>query len=491
MNLLHSATILLLVSSVFCAVKDLHDHFDDPKGQGPRSVQSNISQDLEKIPPEFHQENTVTNDLIHEEEEDDDYLDFDKIFGEDEDYTDIIDPTPDIKNVETERGNIFELFHGKTRIQRLNIINANFAFNLYRAIQNTVNTTENILLAPVGISTALATISLGTKEQTLKQILSTLGFKDFINASTKYDIFTIHNVFRKLTHRLFRRNYGYTLRSVNDIYITKDFSVHEKFKESLKQYYFAEAQMVDFEDPSFLTKANQRIQKLTKGLVKEAIPNVDSSLLMLLVNCIYFKGTWENKFPVEFTQNMNFRLNEKELVKVPMMKTKGNFLVAADHELDCGVLQLPYVGNISMIIVLPNKLSGMKLLEKQLTPRVVDRWQKIMTNRTREVYLPRFRLEKKNNLIDVLRSMGAKDLFSDGDFSGISDEKINIGKFQHQVTIMVNEEGTEAAAVTTVGFMPLSTQARFVVDRPFIFLVYEHHTNCLTFMGRVSNPTQS
>lgn len=81
------------------------------------------------------------------------------------------------------------------------------------------------------------------------------------------------------------------------------------------------------------------------------------------------------------THNHNFRLNEREVVKASMMQTKGNFLAANDQELDCDVLQLEYVGGISMLIVVPHKLSGMKTLETQLTPQVVERWQKSMTNR--------------------------------------------------------------------------------------------------------------
>lgn len=81
------------------------------------------------------------------------------------------------------------------------------------------------------------------------------------------------------------------------------------------------------------------------------------------------------------TTKRSFRLNDKQTIKVPMMQTKGNFLAAADPDLDCGVIQLPFVGNISMLIVLPHKLSGMKTLEKQITPQVVEKWQKSMTNR--------------------------------------------------------------------------------------------------------------
>lgn len=486
MNLLYFTTSLLLISTALCGVKDIRDHYESRNGAvGARSASPQNAESL--------QDDTVTNDLIPEGDDEEDYLDFDKILGEDEeDYTDIIDVLPEVKSTEKIPGNIYELFPGKTRIQRLNIINANFGFDLYRSIKETTNATENILLAPVGVSTALATVSLGTKGQSQSQILSTLGFKDFINASSKYEILTVHEVFRKLTHRLFRRNFGYTLRAVSDLYIEKDFAIREDFQNNLKNYYFAEAQIGDFEDKAFLSKINQRIHKLTKGLIKEALSNLSPDLLLLLVNCIYFKGTWENKFPAEYTHNANFRVSDKEIVKVPMMKTKGNFLVAVDSELDCDVLQLPYVGNISMLIAMPHKLSGMKLLEKQLNSHVVEKWQKIMTNRTRDIYLPRFKLEKNYNLKDVLSNMGVKDVFTaKADFSGITNEDINIGLFQQQGSITVNEEGTQAASLTTVGFTPLSIQTRFIVDRPFLFFIYEHRTNCLIFCGRVSNPTKS
>ncbi|XP_034647507.1 heparin cofactor 2 [Trachemys scripta elegans] len=490
--LFHLFVLSFVITSAFCGIKDFNKHFESiDQAINPRSPHENETHNMPNFPPGFHKANTITNDLIAEEDEEEDYLDLEKIFDEDY-YGDIIDASPYPYMVaEIQQGNILELFPGKTRIQRLNILNANFGFNLYRSLKDRANSSDNILMAPVGISTAMAMISLGLKGQTHQEVLSVLGFRDFINASSKYEIMTIHNLFRKLTHRLFRRNFGYTLRSVNDLYIRKQFSIMDDFRNNMKNYYFAEAQSSDFSDPAFITKTNERILKLTKGLIKEALVNINPTTLMMILNCIYFKGTWENKFPVEMTNKRTFRLNEKETIKVPMMQTKGNFLAAADHELDCGVLQLPYVGNISMLIVLPNKLSGMKALEKQLTPQVVEKWQKSMTNRTREVVLPKFKLEKSYDLTDYLKSMGIETLFdNNGDYSGVSTEKVIIDVFNHQGTITVNEEGTEAAAVTTVGFMPLSTQIRFVVDRPFLFLIYEHRTSCLLFMGRVANPSK-
>lgn len=439
----------------------------------------------------------MTNELIHEEE---DYLDFDNILDNtDEEYVDYIDAietndsgkgsATEDTDPQAKRLQLLKLFQGKTRLQRLSIVNADFAFNFYRSLKTAINSSENVLLAPVGISTTLSMMSLGLKGNTWQQVLDVLGFQDFVNSSTKYEVITIHKLFQKLTHRLFRRKFGYTLRSVNDLYVQQNYNILDSYKNSTKNYYFAEAQSVDFSNPAFITTANKRIMKLTKGLIKEALKTVNPFTVMMLLNCLYFKGSWENKFPVAQTHIRSFRLNDKQTVKVPMMQTKGNFLAAADHELECDILQLPYVGNISMMIAIPRKLSGMQQLEKKLEPAVVEKWVKAMTNRTREVILPKFKLERSYDLKAYLEGMGLTNIFSNhGDFSGISDEQLLINLFNHQGTITVNEEGTEAAAVTTVGFMPLSTQIRFVADRPFMFFIYEHRTNCLLFMGRVSNP---
>lgn len=247
----------------------------------------NLSMPL--LPADFHKENTVTNDWITEGEEDEDYLDFEKLFSEDDNYIDIIDvvlPT----DSEASGGNILQLFQGKSRIQRLNILNAKFAFNLYRALKEQTSTSDNIFIAPVGISTAMGMISLGLHGETHEQVHSILHFKDFVNASSKYEIMTIHNLFRKLTHRLFRRKFGYTLRSVNDLYVQKQFPILDDFKTKVKEYYFAEAQAADFSDPVFISKTNNHILKLTKGLIKDALENIDPATQMMILNCIYFKG---------------------------------------------------------------------------------------------------------------------------------------------------------------------------------------------------------
>lgn len=285
-----SAIFTLTLTLALCGVKDLQEHFEHLSGTHSVNPRGS-NDDGTHLSPEFHKENTLTNDWSVEEEEDD-YIDFDKLFNE---YFDIIDAVPET-TPEVKQGSFLGLFPGKTRIQRLNILNAKFGFNLYRSLKNKANSSDNILLAPVGISTAMAMLSLGLRGQTLEEVLTSLSFRDFINASSTYNITTIHNIFYKLTHRLFRRNFGYTLRSVNDLYIKKQFPVESEFISNMKKYYVSEAQSADFSDPAFITKANERISKLTKGLIKEALDHVNPATLMMILNCLYFKGKEAKEF---------------------------------------------------------------------------------------------------------------------------------------------------------------------------------------------------
>ncbi|KAL1246657.1 hypothetical protein QQF64_034429 [Cirrhinus molitorella] len=260
----------LLSSPTLAGVKDLGSHFTghekekvDARGLSPNGENT----DMESIPLDFHRENTVTNDLPLEGLEDEDYIDFDKILAEGEDdysegdhIDEISTPAPDLdlfgepSDPKIRRARLLRLFHGRTRLQRINVVNARFGCRLYRKLRNRLNQTDNILLAPVGISIAMGMMALGAGQTTQEQLYQTLGFGEFVNASTHYDNST------------------------------------EAFRGDAKTYYFAEPQSVDFADPAFLVKANQRIQKITKGLIKESLKSVDPNMVVMLLNYLYFKG---------------------------------------------------------------------------------------------------------------------------------------------------------------------------------------------------------
>lgn len=287
--------LLALLLASACRTLGPRGRRDDGGGE-PESAEpqwgrlkgSNVSRPLP--PAAFHEENTVTTEWATDGEEEEDYLDLGQIFGEDgDDYGDVVDADPPPRPG-AGAGSVLPLFPGKSRVQRLNLLNAQFAFDLYRALAARAGTADNIFLAPVGVSAAMAMLSLGLAGDTHQEVHAALRFAEFVNASTAYELGTVHNLFRKLTHRLFRRDFGYTLRSVSDLYVQKQLPVLDDFKAKVREYYFAEVRAADFSDPAFLAHTNRHVARLTKGLIRDALQDVDPATQMLLLNCLYFKG---------------------------------------------------------------------------------------------------------------------------------------------------------------------------------------------------------
>lgn len=286
--------LLALLLASACGTLSQRGRRDDGGGESesaePRWGRLKSGNASRPLPPAaFHEENTVTNEWIAEGEEEEDYLDLDRILGEDDDYSDVVDAAPPTRPG-AGTGSVLPLFPGKSRVQRLNLLNAQFAFDLYRELAARAGAADNIFLAPVGVSAAMAMLSLGLAGDTHQQVHTALRFAEFVNASATYELGTIHNLFRKLTHRLFRRDFGYTLRSVSGLYVQKQLPVVDDFKAKVREYYFAEVRAADFSDPAFLAHTNQHVARLTKGLIRDALQDVDPATQMLLLNCIYFKG---------------------------------------------------------------------------------------------------------------------------------------------------------------------------------------------------------
>lgn len=326
--LLVIATTFLLNAPALGGVKNLSSHFsfyekNSAMATNPQTVpQGGDNLLVKSVSLDFHQDNTVTKDLPLEGLEEEDYIDFDKILAEGDDYTEgdeideITTPEPNLEfdselsDPKVRQACLLRLFHGRTRLQRINVVNALFGFRLYRSLRNQMNQTDNILLAPAGISITMGMIALAVGSTTHKQLYHALGFAEFVNASIHYNDSTVHKLFSKLTHRLFRRNFGYILRSVNDFYIKHTVVMTEGFRSQAKTYYYAEPQSVDFRDPGFLVKANQRIQKMTKGLIKEPLKSIDPNMVVMLLNYLYFKGKDHN--------HLNIKIN-KETAKTAII----------------------------------------------------------------------------------------------------------------------------------------------------------------------------
>ena len=242
--------------------------------------------------------------------------------------------------------------------------------------------------------------------------------------------------------------------------------------------------------------AEKTNNKVTEIVTPDA---VDSMTRLVLVNAVYFKGDWLKKFDANVTKDDDFHISLNESVKVKMMHMKSKFYFGVNSELNCQALELPYTGeNLSMFILLPDQATTLSQLEEKLTSDdLVNAQEKFsMTSAKVSVWLPRFSLDEKLSLADVLGEMGMRDLFAQGvaDLSGLDGSKeLFVSKILHRAVVEVNEKGTEAAAATAVVTMMRSAplpvkEVNFRADRPFLFFIRDKATRSILFLGRLAKP---
>src|SRR5262249_42998597 len=216
----------------------------------------------------------------------------------------------------------------------------------------------------------------------------------------------------------------------------------------------------------------------------------------VLTNASYFKGTWQYRFTKAATRDAPFHDLKNREVKIPMMNQTGAFQYGENADLQ--ILELPYVGgDLSMVILLPKQVDGLLTLEKKLTARDVQKWVSGLEHADEvEIYIPKFTLTSQIVLKDVLSSMGMRLAFSDdADFSGVTTQhEQKLYESIHQAFVDVNEEGTEAAAVTGhVGGNapgPVPQHVVFRADHAFLFLIQDKRTGAILFLGRIVNPNR-
>jgi serpin B len=243
-------------------------------------------------------------------------------------------------------------------------------------------------------------------------------------------------------------------------------------------------------------KINEWVSKITEGKIKNLIPAgvLTSMTKLVLVNAIYFKGSWEHKFKESKTQKLPFYNENGNSSKVELMyqKSKLKFFKSAEYKL----LQLPYKNNdLSMNIVLPNKDINIKELEDKLK---LNQLFTIINNSRRKkvrVYIPKFKFDLALGLNSIMKKLGMKDAFTNSaNFSKMTDKNdIKISRIIHKAFIDVNEEGTEAAAATAVIMVGKSMSRHFVpdpifkADHPFIFFIVDNKHKEILFIGRILN----
>uniref|UniRef100_G1SWM4 Serpin B7 n=1 Tax=Oryctolagus cuniculus TaxID=9986 RepID=G1SWM4_RABIT len=392
------------------------------------------------------------------------------------------------------------------KMSSLSTANVEFCLDVFKEL-NSNNAGDNIFFSPLSLLYALHMILLGARGNSAEQIKKVLHINheepakaEFKDSSECSQAGRIHSDFGVLISQINQLDSNYTLSIANRLYGTKKIAFHQQYLTCSEKLYQTRLQTVDFEQSTEETRRtiNAWVESKTNGKVTNLFGEgtIDPSSVMVLVNAIYFKGQWQNKFQERETVKAPFQLNEGRSVLVEMMYQMGTFKLAVIKRPQMQVLELPYVNNkLSMIILLPTGTTKLEQIAKQLNARALQEWigPSHMVEREVEVHLPRFKLEIQYELNSLLKSLGMADIFNQGkaDLSGMSSAKgLYLSKVIHKSYVDVNEEGTEAAAATgdiiTVKRLPIRYQ--FMANKPFLFFIRDIHSEMIIFCGKFASP---
>ncbi len=361
-----------------------------------------------------------------------------------------------------------------------------FGFRLFQEINNTGNET-NLCISPMSVSLALAMVYNGANGATKTAMENTLGFSGMSTEQINISQGMLLDYFQELDSAV-------QLEIANSIWYRNSFSVKDEFVKVNEEYYDAEVTGLEFNNqaPKII---NNWVNEKTQGLIPEIITDIPPLLRMILINAIYFKGSWTHPFDEDDTQEEQFYLTEDSVTLCPMMFLDRRFSYHANEIFQ--VIDVPYgQKDYSMTVFLPVPEISVDSLIGLIDRNSWNNWTKRLANAEGMLYLPRFKFAYSATLNPYLSALGMDICFStqNADFSGISDEYLYINEVIHKAFIETNEEGTEAAAVTSVGMKtlsitPLSPKFTMRVDRPFLFAIRERQSGAILFLGKVVDPT--
>ncbi len=357
-----------------------------------------------------------------------------------------------------------------------------FGLKLFREIHGQEEPGTNLFVSPLSVAMALAMTYNGADGATQQAMQETLELQGLT-------IDEVSQSYRGLIDLLDGLDPSVAFALANSIWPREGFTVEPDFIAVNQEYYDAEVTVLDFSDPNAAPTINNWVYDKTNGKIESIVPNpIPGNVVMYLLNAIYFKGDWTLQFDPELTADGPFILADGTETQVPMMAYPDVIEVGYYWDGELQAVDLPYGGKAySMTIVLP---AGDGEIDALVDSLDAARWAAIisgLTVREIDVRIPKFQLEYEIRLNDVLGALGMGIAFGPGaDFSKIAPG-IWIGEVKHKSFVDVNEEGTEAAAVTSVAMID-SAPPSFWVNRPFVFAIRERFSGTILFMGLVMEP---
>ncbi|MBA1333967.1 MAG: hypothetical protein HPY66_0360 [Firmicutes bacterium] len=352
---------------------------------------------------------------------------------------------------------------------------------------------ENIILSPTSLSTVLAVLGNGAADETRAEINGLIDPEGFLpeELNEKYC-----NLINHLNNAGYKEGEKRTtlVELANSIWMEERLPVKDAFLRTANEYYNTEVYNVNFAEDGTKNAINQWIEGKTHNRIRNHIADIDPQTAMYIFNSLYFQGKWQNKFDKSETQKEDFELRNGDKVTVDMMNAERRISYYEDDKIQAG--KFDYYG-CSMLVILPKgNIDG---YISQLSNGELDKIDDSFDHIKVKIKLPKFSFGQKNQLNDYLTALGMKTAFDieKADFTGIADRSdgfnLYIDDIAQECFISVDEEGTEAAALTSVllaGAAPPKeiVPPEFYVERPFLFIIRDNRTGLMLFMGKVENP---
>lgn len=359
-----------------------------------------------------------------------------------------------------------------------------FGFDLLRHVA-IAQPDQNVFLSPLSASMALGMARNGANGTTETAMNETLGLSDLSSESA-------NAAYRRVINLLLGLDSKVEMKLANSIWHRQEWAFEPAFLTTNQTYFNATIQGMNFDNPASKETINRWVNTQTNGRIPVIIDEIPAEAVMYLINAIYFKGIWTYRFDKSQTRQEPFYRSESHSVSVPMMRQSATLAFLQTDELQ--VVDLPYgAGAFRMTVLLPAPGVSVGDFVATITPERWEQWIGALRETPTDVFLPRFTFSYERLLNPDLTAMGMGVAFSpdEANFTRMyAPGGLYISGVKQKAFIEVNEEGTEAAAATSVeiGTTSIGVTRQIRVDRPFLFAIREKTSGTVLFMGQVVNP---
>lgn len=352
---------------------------------------------------------------------------------------------------------------------------------------------QNLFISPTSLLIALSMVYNGADGVTKEEISSVLEVEGI-------DAEELSQANEAFMTKLKTDTDEMELRIANSIWLNEDLHFQEGFIKNNEDYFQAMTEQIDVNDNNSANKINDWVKNATNNKIDEIVkPPLNSDLVSILINAIYFKGDWKYEFDKNLTEDRDFHLADGTTKPTSFMEIRDEeFYYMENEEFQSVVLPYGKDENMSMQLFLPREKSSLEEFQQNLTADKWEKWNSELSKQEGTVILPKFQLEYEVLLNDALTALGMPSAFTrEANFSKMIEEDIAIwiDTVKQKTFIDVNEEGTEAAAVTSVEVVMESFTEdmpfHMNLDRPFFFVIKDNETEAILFMGSISEPMQA